>query len=321
MNRREFVALAASAPFAAGGAPSWAATSAAGVEGWPSAERHRIWPGDAPGGGSFRAPAGDENPSFLRGIRDPELHIYRAAHPDGRALLVFPGGGYGFVSVSNEGVDIARWFNPRGVTVLVLAYRLPGEGWARPQDVPLQDAQRAMRWCRQHAQELSIDPRRIGVLGFSAGGHLAATLAVQHHEAVYAPIDALDAQSARPDFAGLIYPVITMEAGLSHGGSRANLLGAHPDPALVELRSAERHVDERTPPCFLAHGLDDTVVEFENPLRMFQALRAARRPVEAHFFTRAQHAFSIGNPGTPSEHWPAMFLAWSGAIDAQSAQA
>jgi acetyl esterase/lipase len=311
VTRRNLLRLAALTGLA--GAQGGACAAQSAIDGWPSAERYRIWPGDAPGGAAFRSPAPDPggNPAFLRGIREPELHVFRAPRPDGRALLVTPGGAYLFVSVANEGVDIARWFNPRGVTVLVLAYRLPCEGWAPRHDVPLQDAQRALRWARANATRLDIDPRRLGVLGFSAGGHLAASLAVSHAERVYEAIDAIDQQSARPDFAGLIYPVISMAPGVTHALSRANLLGDAPPAALVAARSPDLQVGPGTPRCFLAHGIDDDVVPVENALRMTQALRAAGRPVEAHFFESAPHAFSLGIAGSPSEAWPGMFLAWS----------
>jgi acetyl esterase/lipase len=320
VSRRNVVGIAAmaSAALASGLAPGRAGGRDAEpapvpVEGWPSRERHRIWPGDAPGGAHFSPPERDpgENPLFLRGIRDPELQVFRAANPDGRALLVIPGGSYLFVSVGNEGADIARWFNARGVTVLVLCYRLPGEGWEPRHDVPLQDAQRALRFSRANARMLGFESQRLGVMGFSAGGHLAASLAVSHAERLYEPVDALDRESARPDFAALLYPVISMAAGLTHLESRRNLLGPVPPAALVAARSPDHQVDAATPPCFLAHGIDDDVVPAGNSIAMMQSLLSAGRHVEAHFFESAPHAFSLGIPGTPSAAWPQMFLAWS----------
>jgi acetyl esterase/lipase len=197
---------------------------------WPPKERFALWPGKPPG-----APAKPIVPNWtmnnpppdrqlwIRGVPTPEVHVFRPAHSDGSSLLAIPGGGYEFLSVQNEGIDAAERFNADRTTVFVLTYRLPAEGWSNRSLVPLQDAQRAMRLIRARAADLRVDPARLGVIGFSAGGHLAADLAVSFDQRVYKPVDAADALPARPAFVGLIYPVTTLE-GTTHGGSRGNLL-------------------------------------------------------------------------------------------------
>ena len=279
---------------------------------WLSATRVPVWPGPPPGAAAY-APQVlplDWSPLFLRNVANPDLHVFRPVHGNGHALLVLPGGAYWFVSVANEGADLAQRMTALGYTVFVLTYRLPGEGWQKRSDVPLQDAQRAMRVIRANAPGFGIDASKVTVLGFSAGGHLAATLATQHAEHSYEAVDSADTLSARPLAACLVYPVITMDAKWTHEKSRELLLGTAPLPEEVERRSAERHVDGNTPPTFLIHALDDEAVPVENSLRYLSAMREARRPVEAHFVQEGGHAFGVGRPGTPSAHWIPLFSSW-----------
>jgi len=203
-------------------------------------------------------------------------------------------GAYRLVSVVNEGVEVAARLNRAGVTVFVLTYRLPGEGWERRADVPLQDAQRAVRLIRARAAQFQIDPEKLSVLGFSAGGHLAATLATQSDESTYVGVDAADQLSARPFAAALIYPVVTMS----------------PTDADIRRRSAELHVDAGTRPVFAVHARDDPAVPVENTLNLVAAMRAAKRPIEAHLLQEGGHAFGVGYPPTPSALWPELLLAW-----------
>ena len=279
---------------------------------WVKAPRIPLWPGDPPGAGGFtpQPRPGDWTPLFLNNIVKPELRIFRPSRSNGHALLVVPGGAYWFISSGNEGVEIASRMNELGTTVFVLTYRLPGEGWRRRSDVPLQDAQRAMRVIRANATRFGINPEKLSVLGFSAGGHLAATLATQHSEVTYAQVDAADRLSARPVAAGLVYPVVTMEPPFTHARSRELLLGDNPTDAEVQRRSAEHHVDADTPPLFMVHCFDDGAVPIENSLRLMSAMRAAQRPVEAHLFQEGGHGFGVGQPNTPAEHWTAVFASW-----------
>jgi len=280
---------------------------------WTTAPRIALWPGDPPGKAGFApqpAAAGEDSPVFLRNVSMPDLHVYRPSRPNGHALLVLPGGAYRFVSVANEGVDVAARLTPLGFTIFVLTYRLPGEGWHRRADVPLQDAQRAMRVIRFQAARFSVEPDRVSVLGFSAGGHLAATLATEHAQQSYTAIDAADQLSARPFAAGLAYPVVTMRNPWTHEQSRAALLGNAPTNAEIDRRSAELHVNADTPPVFTVHAMDDPAVPVENSLNLVNAMRLAKRPVEAHLLQEGGHAFGVGFPKTPSALWTDLFCAW-----------
>jgi acetyl esterase/lipase len=279
---------------------------------WQRAPRLPLWSGTPPGGETFSPPPPprDWPASYVRSVAMPELRVFRPARPNGRAVLVMPGGAYWFVSVVNEGAELAPRLTARGYTVFVLTYRLPGEGWAARADVPLQDAQRAMRLIRSRAAEYGLDATRIATLGFSAGGHLAATLATRHAERTYPARDAADQLDARPWAAGLIYPVITLRDPWTHELSRQLLLGDSPTPEQIDRRSAEMHVDASTSPLFLCHAMDDTAVPVDNTLRMLAAAREAHRPVEAHLLQEGGHAFGVGRPGTPSAQWIDLLCAW-----------
>ena len=279
---------------------------------WDDAPRLPLWPHSPPGAARVARtePASDAPWHNIRDISTAQLRIFLPTHPTGASTLVIPGGGYGMVSVGYEGVDIAGRLTALGHVVFVLLYRLPAEGWSEPNVVPLQDAQRAMRVIRACAPRWGLDADRIAVMGFSAGGHLAATLATAHQRRVYAPIDAADAFSARPCGAALAYAVITMTRPLTHDGSRLRLLGEAPDDRLVAAWSAERLVDAATPPCFVAHACDDELVPVENSLLLVDALRKAQRPVEAHLFQEGRHAFGVGRPGTPSGAWLDLYASW-----------
>ena len=316
LNRRAFGASAALSLLAAQGARAGAALDPRGPADWsgvwPPKDVIPLWPGDPPGwrGGVTPVLPPDWPPNFLRDTATPTLNVFRSGRPNGQALLVCPGGAYMAVSAANEGADVARVFNAMGVTIFVLSYRLPGEGWDNRADVPLQDAQRAMRLIRTRAVMYGIRPESVGVLGFSAGGHLAATLATDHAEPVYAPIDAVDRQSARPAFAGLIYPVIAMSGSHVHTRSRDQLLGSQPSAAAAARRSPALRVSAATPPCFVAHAADDTTVSVDNSLGMLAALRAAKGRCEGHVFEMGQHAFGVGRPGEATELWPQLFARW-----------
>lgn len=285
---------------------------------WPAVEQFELWPGPPPGAPS-PLPKNDfsingrHRELWLRGIAEPVVAVYRPARPDGRAVLSIPGGGYGFVSVENEGINVAKALNPHGITVFVLAYRLPGEGWANRADVPLQDAQRAMRLIRARATRWGIDPAKLGIIGFSAGGHLGAVLAVGHGDKVYAPVDAADTQSARPAYAGLVYPVVSFSDAGINSRSASMLLGNSQDPVLLARHNALGRVSAETPPIFLVHAIDDPVVPLQQSLAMIDACRAAKVPVEAHLFERGGHGFgALFLPeDSPDRSWPDIFARWT----------
>lgn len=249
---------------------------------------------------------------WVRGIAKPVLVVRRPAKPNGAAVLVMPGGGYAFLSYDNEGLEQAAWLNARGITAFVLMYRLPSEGWDMRALVPLQDAQRAMRVIRAGAGGYGIDGARVAVLGFSAGGHLAGSLATRHGEATYAPVDAIDTQSARPDLAGLLYPVVSMEAPFTHGGSRDALLGDNAPAALRHVASVETRVTADTPPIFLAHAADDDLVPVANSIALFSAMKAQAQPAELHEFEKGGHGFGTRLAATrPASAWPQLFMAFA----------
>lgn len=285
-----------------------------------SDELIELWPGTPPGGTGapiVRKIADQSKDTatldrWVTGIARPVLVVRRPARPNGAAMLVLPGGGYAFLSYDNEGTSQAAWLNARGITAFILLYRLPGEGWQRRQDVPLQDAQRAMRIIRAKAVQLGVANDRVGVLGFSAGGHLAGSLATRHGEMLYDPVDAADRQDARPDVAGLVYPVISLDAPFTHGGSRDMLLGDGASQEFRRARSVERRVDAATPPVFLVHASDDGLVPSGNSIAMFQAMETAKRPVALHIFEDGGHGFGVRLPRTMQAHaWPDLFTTFA----------
>jgi acetyl esterase/lipase/lysophospholipase L1-like esterase len=278
---------------------------------WNDAERLPLWPTRPPNGPFVPATLPEDwPPPFVANVAEPELRVFRAARPNGHAVLAIPGGGYQFVSVENEGAEFAANLTARGYTVFVLVYRLPAEGWHKGEDVPLQDAQRAVRKIRADAARWRIDPRTLAAVGFSAGGHVAATLTTAFAEPVYPPVDAADTESARPFATALVYPVVTMSLPGTHPVSRELLLGPHPSPAQIARRSAELHVGAETPPLFLVHALDDGAVPVSNSIDLLAAMREAGRPVEAHFLQEGGHAFASGYVGSPTARWIEVFDAW-----------
>lgn len=218
------------------------------------------------------------------------------------AVVICPGGGYAMLAFDHEGINEAKWFQSRGVAALILKYRLPINGYKHP--VPLLDAQRAIRLTRSHAAEWKIDPAKVGVMGFSAGGHLASTLET-HFDAgnpptstafsgFIPPPDPIDRVSCRPDFAVLVYPVISMKDGITHTGSKGELLGPNPDPALVQNLSNDTQVTAQTPPTILVHSVDDGAVPIENSRLMYAALQKAGVTSALHEYPHGGHGFGFG---------------------------
>lgn len=279
---------------------------------WPPREHVMLWPGPPPGAppgvraSNVPVPLPLGTPQrWETGIRHPYIGVFRPTRPNGRAVLVIPGGGYAFVSLINEGVNVARALDPLGITVFVLAYRLPGEGWANRSLVPLQDAQRAMRLIRANAARFGIDPAKLGICGFSAGGHLAATLAVGHGDPVYKPVDAADPLSARPRFAGLIYPVTSFASAGPASRSAPNLLGPNPPPFAGARFDAVARAGPAMPPLFLVHAMDDATIPVGHSIALMEAARRHRVPVEAHLLERGGHGFgALGLPASnPGSKW------------------
>lgn len=311
LNRRSALGLAAAAtmtPVAQAGTPP------------DPTETIRLWPGAAPGGERVSVTAQvverSTDPAFhdrfAQYTTDPILTVLRPARPNGASLLLVPGGGYKWSVVDKEGMDCARVFAETGVTSFVLRYRLPGDGWAAGPDAPLQDAQRALRLIRAQAAAHGLDPARVGVLGASAGGHLAGLLTART-DATYAAVDEADAASFRPDLSILMYPVATMADPFVHAGSRRELLGEAPSAEAIDRYSLERMDWAGAPPTFLLHAIDDASVPVENSLQLLSTLRAARVPTEAHLFEEGGHGFGIRLiAGRPAAAWPRLALAWGG---------
>jgi len=307
IDRRELLGLAAAAPLLGGfDGPA------------DPTETWRLWPEGAPGGERVTVmPEVRErstDPSFHDRIalhtRDPILSVMRPARPNGSSLLLIPGGGYRWAVVDKEGLDCARVFAAAGVTCFVLRYRLPADGWAAGPDTPLQDAQRAIRLIRSRAAAEGLRPDRVGVLGASAGGHLAGMLTART-DAAYAPVDGADAVGFRPDLSILLYPVATMSDPHVHAGSRRQLLGGAPSPDLIRRYSLERMDWTGAPPLWLVHAMDDASVPVENGLGVLAAARRAKVPVEAHLFEEGGHGFGIRLiAGKPAERWPELALAF-----------
>lgn len=302
-------------------AASLAAIPASGVAAPAPATSIALWPGEAPGlvnralaeVTTERSVTPAVRDRALSGIRRPRLDVFRPAKPDGAAMLVIPGGGYQRVVIDKEGYEIGAWLAARGVTAFVLFYRLPADGWRDPANTPLADAQRAMRLIRAGAKTFAIDPARVGAMGFSAGGHLCADLAVRYARRVYDPVDASDRLDARPALAAPIYPVMSMDPAIAHIGSRDALIGDAPTDSFVEHHSPDRNVTRATPPTFLVHAQDDASVPVANSIAFHAALRAAGIPVEMHLFEKGGHGFGWGRrtAGLPAHLWPELFLAWA----------
>jgi len=245
----------------------------------------RLWEGEAPGA------KGNEAADV------PDLRVYLPEEDKatGAGIVICPGGGYGVLAYDHEGHQVAKWLNTIGVAGFVLKYRL-GKRYQHP--APLNDVQRAMRLVRSNAEKWNLDPNRLGVMGFSAGGHLASTLATHFDGGDPNAEDPIDRESCRPNFAVLCYPVISFSEKFGHTGSKRNLLGANPDPKLVELLSNEKQVTSETPPTFLFHTGEDKGVPVENSLAFYQALRKANVPAELHVYQDGPHGVGLA-PGRP----------------------
>jgi acetyl esterase/lipase len=255
----------------------------------------RLWPGAAPG-------ALGEAPADI-----PTLTVYLpSGHANGAAVVVCPGGGYGGLA-PHEGQPIAEWLNTLGVTGFVLKYRL-GPKYHHP--VMMEDVNRAVRTVRAGAKEWHLDPNRIGIIGFSAGGHLTSTAVTHFDDGKPDAEDPVERVSSRPDFGMLIYPVITMTDPFTHHGSRKNLLGEQPTEELVDLMSNEKQVTDKTPPCFLVHTATDTVVPFQNSLMFAEALAKHHVPVELHIFDHGRHGFGLGGKDESLSEWPGLCAKW-----------
>lgn len=241
-------------------------------------------------------------------ISKPTITVFEASKEKrtGTAVIIYPGGGYAVLATGHEGADVAKAFNKVGVTAFVVRYRLPkDECMTNKAFVPLMDAQQAIYFVRTHAQQYGIDASKIGIMGFSAGGHLASTVGT-----LLNPVrKELAGANVRPDFMMLIYPVISFNDGIAHIGSRDNLIGKNPDKNLVHLFSNEEQVTPQTPPTFLVHASDDDAVNVENSIWFYEALLKNKVPAELHLYEHGGHGFGLNNL-TTNEDWFESCVQW-----------
>ena len=286
---------------------------------WSQSEIIELWPKGIPN--SINNSDYKEEPKIAENgiltstskVSIPTLSIFLADPKitNGSAVVIFPGGGYKHLSMDKEGSKIAKWFNSIGISAFVLKYRLPSDLIMKDKRIgPLQDAQEAIRMVRRNASKWKLDPNKIGIIGFSAGGHLASTLSTQYNERVYEA----DQTSAKPDFSILMYPVISMDNNITHLGSKENLLGKTPSVEDIQNYSNELGVDENTPATFLVHASDDGAVLVENSINYYKALKEYGVTAEMHVYEDGGHGFGLGRDGT-NNTWPQACEKWLKAND------
>jgi acetyl esterase/lipase len=245
----------------------------------------------------------------IRNVIDPTLTVFFPPKEKaiGAAVIICPGGGYARLAIDHEGIDVAKWLNSFGVTGIVLKYRLPNDAIMKNKSVgPLQDVQEAIRIARRNATEWGLNPNKIGVMGFSAGGHLASTASTLFNDKLYET----DLTSARPDFSILIYPVISLTNLITHAGSHNNLIGEKASEELINHFSSDQQVTANTPPVFLVHAADDKTVPVQNSIDYFLAMKKLNLSAEMHIYEKGGHGFGLAlNRGTEST-WPEMCKAW-----------
>ena len=254
----------------------------------------------------------------IANVQHPTIEVYLPTKQiaTGKAVLIFPGGGYGILAYDWEGTDFAKWMNAQGIAGIVVKYRLPkSESLTDPKEVPLLDAQRAMRLARHHAAEWNINPAKIGVMGFSAGGHLASTISTQYKHEADRPKDAIDTLSARPDFSILVYPVISFRDASAHSGSRNALIGENASQELVDRFSGELNVNAETPPTFLVHAQDDAGVPIENSFLYYKALHQNKVKASLHIYPTGSHGFGFGLGKGSLDGWRDVLLGWMNDLE------
>ncbi len=287
----------------------------------PIQDQINIWPGTAPGSENVTVveTIDDRDPNggdcylnrAVDKVTNPTLKAFLPANPNGTAVILCPGGGYARLAYDKEGYNIAQWFNERDITAFVLKYRLPVDGHENRQYVPMQDAQRAMRYVRAHADSFNINPDSIGIMGGSAGGHLAACLSTFYDWETYTPVDSIDSLSARPNFTLLMYPVVSFQDSLTHGGSRTNLLGSTVTQALKDSFSPELHVTPNTPAAFLFHSLGDGSVTYRNSAAYARALDSAGVTYSLNLYESGGHGVGKCEAGTSDfAGWPVDLDLW-----------
>lgn len=245
-------------------------------------------------------------------VQVPTIEVYLPSKRDatGEAVLIFPGGGYGILAYDWEGTDIAKFLNSKGIAGIVVKYRLPSDvSQTDKKFVPLIDAQRAVKLVRSKAEQFNVKTNKIGIIGFSAGGHLASTLGTHFDEKVYKDVDDIDEESARPDFMALGYPVISFGPH-THSGSKTNLIGEEAPSELSDYFSNEKQVTKLTPPTFLLHATDDTVVPVENSLLFYKAVKNKGVSATMHIYPKGGHGFGLGLHDEHLKDWGEGMIDW-----------
>ncbi|WP_382381884.1 alpha/beta hydrolase [Formosa undariae] len=251
----------------------------------------------------------------IRNVKKPGIEVFLPSEKlrNGQAVIICPGGGYAIMNWDWEGTDIAKWLNSQGIVAIVLKYRLPrSKSNIVSYKSPILDAQRAVRLTRHHAKAWGVDSTRIGIMGFSAGGHVAATLAVHYNEKYAEPTDNIDLLSARPDFSVLVYPVITFKDDFTDPNSRKRLLNDNLDEKLIEHFSTELHVTAETPAAFIMHSTDDTGVPVQNSLKYYEALVNNKVEAEMHLYPIGWHGYALARDNPYLSTWTERLEAWLG---------
>ncbi|MGJ8734086.1 MAG: alpha/beta hydrolase [Cellulophaga sp.] len=253
-------------------------------------------------------------------VQKPTIEVYlpKKEIANGKAVVIFPGGGYGFIAYDWEGINIAKFLNTKGIAGILVKYRLPNSKSLKVgSNAPLQDAQRAIRLVRSNAKKWNINSEELGILGFSAGGHLASTLGTHFNDEIYKAKDKIDSISAKPSFMALAYPVITfVNEQYVHKGSRNNLLqNLVASEASKKQFSAELNITKETPKTFLVHATDDTAVPVENSLLMYSALKNKDIPVQMHIYESGGHGFALGLKNKKLSNWTNLLVNWINNLD------
>lgn len=269
-----------------------------------------LWPDIPPGGGGPNGTPRFSKTGSLTHIANPTLGVYRPENPNGAAMLIAAGGGYRHIQMGTEAVPAAKWLNSLGITAFVLAYRLPSEGWGAGASAPFQDAQRAIRVIRARSGEMGIDPKRVGALGFSAGGHLLGMRTTRATWESYAPIDGVDTAPDSIDLNLLIYPIVTLEPPYDDTETRRVLIGDDPTPEQSRAWSVQNYVHRGETPFFLVQAADDPISNPANTAILASACQRQGVSVERHLFPSGGHGFGLGRPGTKTTQWPTLALVW-----------